>query len=181
MYYGNIPSWRAKDFPFLSQELFNGTSSNSTNFVVYNQSLILNDNFEIDHAALAQEGIPYLTPTYLGYLITTNMGMLATIVHMMLWNFDDLKAAWEWAYPSNLKRSFRPGWWKFWSELESPDERLARKINDPRLDPHYKLMLRNKYKEVPLYWWAAVLVTSWIVGIACLYVMKVCMRLSSNL
>jgi len=31
----------------------------------------LNDKFEIDHAALDVQGIPYLTPTYVAYILTT--------------------------------------------------------------------------------------------------------------
>ena len=170
VYYGNI--WRSYDFPFLSQELFN-TTSNTTNYVVYNQTLILNDKFEIDHAKLAQEGIPWLTGSYIAYLITTNMGLTATFTHMLMWNFDDIKAGWMWAAPSNLKKLLKASTWKFWADQETPDERYNRLQNDPRLDPHYKLMLRNRYVEVPLWWWAAVALGSWIVGVACLYVMKV--------
>lgn len=77
--------WRAKDFPFLSQDLFNGTSSNSSYYSVYNQSLILNPDFTINQAALDREGVPWMTPTYIGYLITSNMGLTATLVHMLLW------------------------------------------------------------------------------------------------
>ena len=56
VYYNNI--WEAKSMPFLSQELFNLTASNSTYFSVYNQSLILNDKFEIDFDALDIQGVP---------------------------------------------------------------------------------------------------------------------------
>lgn len=170
LYYCNM--WRAQDFPFLSQSLFNGTSSNGTNYYVYNQSLILDSNFEIDQVAFLREGIPWMTPTYIGYLITSNMGMTATLTHMLFWNWNDLKAGWSWAAPGNLMRLVRSDSWKFWQRKESPEERLARKENDPLLDPHYKLMLRNLYPEVPLWWWGAVLIASWVVGLVCLYVMK---------
>ena len=40
VYYGNL--WRSLDFPFLSQELFDG-ASNGTSYVVWNQSLVLNE------------------------------------------------------------------------------------------------------------------------------------------
>lgn len=169
LYYGNI--WNAQNFPFLAQELFNVTS-NSTNFVVYQQQNVLNDAFEVDPAKVATLGTPWLTASYLGYLITSNMGFTATFVHMLLWNFNDLKAGWAWAAPSKLAKLMNPSAWKFWSNQETPEERNARKQNDPTLDPHYKLMLRNLYVEVPLWWWGLVVVICWAVGLACLYVMK---------
>ena len=100
LYYGNM--WRAQDFPFLSQLLFDA-SSNSTNFVVYNQSAILDANNEINKAALQLQGIPWITPTYIGAIITTNMGFTATFIHMLLWNYDDIKSGWSFASMSNLK------------------------------------------------------------------------------
>jgi len=61
----------------------------------------------------------------------------------------------------------------FWRGTETAEERLTRKIDDPDLDPHYKLMLRNKYKEVPMWWWVGVMAVSWTVGIICLYSINV--------
>ena len=169
VYYGNI--WRSYDFPFLSQELLDG-SSNSTNYVVWDQSRVLNDKFEIDRAKLDAVGIPYLTGTYIVYLITSNMGLTATFTHMLLWNFDDIKAGWSWCSFSNLRKLMNPQTWKFWQNIESPEERFERRYNDPELDPHYKLMLKNGYKESPYWWWGLIVLVSWVVGCACLYVMK---------
>ena len=171
VYYNNI--WEAKSMPFLSQELFNLTASNTTYFSVYNQSLILNDKFEIDFDALEIQGVPYLTATYVAYILTTNMGLTATITYMLLWNWDDLKYAWAWAHPSSLRKIFAKDNLMFWRNQESPAERSARKQSDPNLDPHYKLMLRNGYKEVPLWWWAAILLGSWVVGLGCMYALEV--------
>lgn len=164
--------WDAQNFPFLSQSLFNATST-FTNYTIYDQTLILNDDFTINESKLAAEGVPYLTSSYIAYLITSNAGLTATLVHMLLWNWNDLKGAWSWAHPRNLSKLLDSKTWMFWRQTETPDERLARKIGDDNLDPHYKLMLRNKYKEVPLWWWAAVLIVSWVVGIVCLYSIKV--------
>ncbi|RFU31628.1 hypothetical protein B7463_g4723, partial [Scytalidium lignicola] len=169
LYYSN--TFRAQDFPFLAQELFDGTS-NGTVYNVYNQSQILNSNFEIDNDLLAAKGSPFLTASYIGYLITSNMGFTATFVHMLLWNFDDIKEGWLWLKPSNLKKFLQPGAWKFWQNQESPEARFERKQNDPKLDPHYKLMMSNLYKEVPLWWWGAVLVICWAVALGCLYALK---------
>ena len=169
LYYSN--TWRAQDFPFLAQQLLDG-SSNGTNFVRYNQTAILNEQFVVDPVQLAAQGAPWLTASYLGYLVTSNMGFTATFVHMLLWNFDDIKQGWQWARPSNLKTFLQPGAWRFWANQESPEDRNERMQNDQKLDPHYRLMMRNLYKEVPLWWWGAVLVICWVVALACLYSLK---------
>lgn len=88
---------------------------------------------------------------------------------MFLWNYEEIKAGWAWAKPSNLRKLFKPETYKFWQNIESPEARLARKQADPTLDPHYKLMLRNLYPESPHWWWGTVVIISWVVGIACLY------------
>ncbi|KAE9979298.1 hypothetical protein EG327_007069 [Venturia inaequalis] len=173
LYYSN--TFNSQSFPFMAQQLFDG-SSNSTNFVVYNQTSVLNSQFEVDQAKLAEVGLPWLTGSYLGYLITSNMGFTATFVHMLLWNFDDIKHGWSWAAPSNIKAFFvrvrQPGAWKFWQNQESPEELLIRLQNDPKIDPHYKVMLSNRYKEVPIWWWGCVLVVCWVVALVSLYVLK---------
>jgi hypothetical protein len=102
-------------------------------------------------------------------LITSNAGFTATFVHMLLWNYEEIKAGWAWAKPSNLRKLFMLKTYKFWQNQETPEARLARKEADPSLDPHYKLMLRNLYPEVPLWWWGAVVVISWALGLGCLY------------
>jgi hypothetical protein len=166
LYYSN--TFRSQDFPFMAQQLFDG-SSNGTVYTVYTQADILNSQFEIDAGLLAAKGTPFLTGSYLGYLISSNMGFTATFVHMLLWNFDDIKQGWMWLRPSYLKQFFQAGAWKFWKNQETPEARYERKQNDPKLDPHYKLMMSNLYREVPLWWWGAVLVICWAVGLGCLY------------
>lgn len=169
VYYKNV--WNSQNFPFLSQLLFYG-DSNSTNYHTYNQTLIMNEDFTINQDLLRQQGLPWLTGTYVCYLITSNMGLTATFTHMLLWNLDDIKAGWEWASPKKLKKWLQPSSWKFWANQETPEERLQRRLNDPKLDPHYKLMLRNLYQETPHWWWGAILVASFAVGLGCLYAMK---------
>ncbi|OJJ43612.1 hypothetical protein ASPZODRAFT_154463 [Penicilliopsis zonata CBS 506.65] len=169
VYYGNI--WRSMDFPFLSQLLFYG-DSNGTWFHEYNQTLILNSEYMVDAASLKQQGIPYLTGTYVVYLITSNMGLTATFTHMLLWNWEEMKVGWAWAHPQKLKKWLKPETYKFWANQETPEERLARRLNDDTLDPHYRLMLRNLYYDTPLWWWGAVLLLSFAVGLGCLYAMS---------
>ena len=165
LYYGNI--WRAQSFPFLSQLLFDG-SSNSTNYVSYNQAAIFNAHNEIDRTLLDQQGIPWMTPTYIAYLITTNMGISATFVHMLLWNYNDMKQGWSFATPSELKKLFRKDTWKFWQFVD-PEEQRAKDRANPDLDPHYKLLLDPAYKPVPQWWWGVVLVLSFVIGMICIY------------
>ncbi|KAJ5081067.1 OPT superfamily oligopeptide transporter [Penicillium angulare] len=169
VYYANI--FNSQNFPFLSQLLFYG-DSNSTYFHTYNQTAILNPDFTVNEDLLREQGIPWLTGTYIVYLITSNMGLTATFTHMLLWNFDDIKAGWAWASPSALKKWLKPETYKFWANEETPEQRLERKLNDDSLDPHYRLMLRNLYKECPQWWWGAVLLGSFVAGIACLYSIK---------
>ncbi|KAJ1023205.1 hypothetical protein NDA16_003358 [Ustilago loliicola] len=172
MYYGNV--FRGQDFPFLSQELFD-TRSNGTNAFIYNQTAIMTPEFIIDETALKAQGLPWITTTYLAYLITSNLGLTACFTHMMLWNYEDIKAGWLWASPSNIKKTFSdPNWFKFWHKRTAEEEAAwaQEKLDDERCDPHYKLMMKNGYKEAPLWWWGALLVISWAIGLICLYVMK---------
>ena len=169
VYYANI--FNSQNFPFLSQLLFYG-DSNSTYYHTYNQSAILNPDFTINETLLHEQGIPWLTGSYLCYLITSNMGLTATFTHMLLWNFDDIRAGWSWAAPSAMKKWFKLETFKFWANQETPEQRLERKLNDESLDPHYRLMLQNLYDECPQWWWGAVLIGSFVAGIVCLYSIK---------
>jgi OPT oligopeptide transporter protein len=169
IYYANV--WNSQNFPFLSQLLFY-SDSNSTFFHIYNQSLIMNPDFTINETALVEQGIPWLTGSYASTILTTNMGITAALTHMLLWNYDDIKAGWTWAAPSKLKRWLQPSAYKFWVKDETDEEYLARQLNDPNLDPHYRLMLRNGYRDVALWWWGAILISSFIVGLWCLYAMN---------
>lgn len=71
----------------MSQLLFD-PSSNFTNYVEYNLTTILNSDNTINDTAVVDAGIPYMTASYISYLITTNMGITAALVHMVLWNYD---------------------------------------------------------------------------------------------
>jgi len=167
IYYGNL--WDSQSFPFLSQLLYDGRVSNFSSYAEYNVSTILTANNEIDHAALAENGIPYLTGTYIAYLITTNMGSTATIAHMFLWNFNDIKAAWSWASPSSIKAFMSGSSWKFWQGGESKESYKLRVLADEDIDPHYKIMIRNDYDEVPNSWFFIVFVLSFCIGLGTLY------------
>jgi OPT family oligopeptide transporter len=164
IYYGNL--WESQNFPFLSQLLFDNTS-NFTNYSPYNLSLILDANNEIDTAAVIENGVPYLTGTYVGYLITTNMGITAALVHMLLWNYDDIKVGWSFLTLANLKKLLLPSTYMFWKGGISKEEQRLQIIENEEIDPHYKLMV--DYDEVPNWWFGLVLLFSFIVGLITLY------------
>ncbi|KAL6909302.1 OPT oligopeptide transporter domain-containing protein [Trichoderma evansii] len=170
IYYGNV--WRASDFPFLSQLLYDG-SSNSTNFVEYNLTTILNPDNTINDTLVANQGFPFLSGSYVIYLITTNLGITAAIVHMLLWNYADVKEGWGFLRLSNLRKLTNASTYKFWKHDSEYEKNLRQeKIASDEVDPHYKLMLQNGYAEVPNWWYGIVLVLSFVIGIATLYAIK---------
>ncbi|CAD0048357.1 unnamed protein product, partial [Aureobasidium pullulans] len=153
LYYGNL--WRAQD--------------NGTYYAEYNQTLILNSKMEIDQTLLDTVGPPYLTATYIGYLITSNMGFTATFVHMLLWNYEEIKAGWAWAKPSNLRKLFRLQTYKFWQNQETPEERLTRRSLIPTLIPTISLCFATCIQKYRPGGGGIVVVISWALGLGCLY------------
>ncbi|KAK4113429.1 OPT superfamily oligopeptide transporter [Canariomyces notabilis] len=166
LYYGNV--WESQNFPFMSQLLYDG-SSNSTNFVTYNLTQILTPEHTINSTAVEAAGVPHMTATYIAYLITTNMGITAALVHMLLWNYDDIKDGWSFLAPHNLKRVLDPSFWRFWEARESQEDYKRRVLADPDKDPHYKLMVQNGYREVQQWWYFGVLVVAFALGMGTLY------------
>ncbi|KAL5523449.1 hypothetical protein ACEPAG_7622 [Sanghuangporus baumii] len=161
VFYKNI--WQSRNFPFLSQELFyeNGT--------VYDQLLILNDNFEVDPTLLAEQGLPFYAGTWVVQLLVTNLGMAATFTHLLLWNRNDISAAWSWLTPSRLRQMWTNFDWKFWKHDDRAErERLYRETEgDKNIDPHYRETL--KYADAPNSWYLITLVLSSIVALVVIY------------
>jgi OPT family oligopeptide transporter len=165
LYYGNV--WNALSFPFLSQELFSQTS-NSSAFVVYNQSAILNAANELDPSTLETIGLPFFATTNASSLLTTNLGITATIIHILLWNGDIVGKTFKlpkWSTVNNFRSNM-----KFWEK--SPRGYGTERLDDEdeELDPHYKQMLA--YKEVPSWWYILILALSMIVALFCIYNFK---------
>lgn len=109
---------------------------------MYNQTLILDSNFEVDPTLLAEQGLPWYSSTWIVYLLTTNLGLAATFTHLLLWNKDDLRSAWSWASPRALKESWKTFDWKFWQNdgMRDADE-------NQELDPHYLEMLKVSHLQ----------------------------------
>jgi hypothetical protein len=139
VYYGNI--WESRKFPFLSQSLFTA-ASNGTNFEIFNQTAVLTSDYKVDPVLLAQQGLPYFTGTFAIFILATNLAITSTFSHLLLWNFDDMKTAWSFLRPSQLRKIFTIPFWTFWKESKA--------ISDNEVDihdPHYLLM--KAYKDAP--------------------------------
>ncbi|KAG2144821.1 OPT oligopeptide transporter protein-domain-containing protein [Suillus cothurnatus] len=155
VFYNNI--WESQNFPFLAQLLFyeNGT--------IYNQTLIMNSNYDVDLTLVAEQGLPFYAGSWIIYLMSTNLGLAATFTHLLLWNKDDLRAAWTWMNMETL-RSWRADFdWKFWKhsgKREVP-------VNPEDLDPHYREML--KYPDAPNSWYLLTLILSFTIGLVVIY------------
>jgi OPT family oligopeptide transporter len=154
VYYKNI--WESKNFPFLSQELFNLDGS------LYNQTLILNSNFEVDPTLLDEVGLPYYAGSWVVQLLTTNLGLGATFTHLLIWNFDDLVGAWSWLSPSGLKSMYRNFNWRFWK-----DDGMRNEDDIKETDPHYREML--KYPDAPNSWYMVTLFISILMSLVIIY------------
>ncbi|EIW85092.1 OPT oligopeptide transporter [Coniophora puteana RWD-64-598 SS2] len=154
IFYGNV--WQAQNFPFLSQLLFyeNGT--------IYNQSLILNANYEVDPTLLAEQGLPYYASTWVIELLVTNLGLAATITHLILWNRDDLRSAWSWMSVKGVQERWANFDWKFWRNDGMRDQK-----NTQDLDPHYVEML--KYPDAPDSWYYLTFLISFIIALVVIY------------
>lgn len=161
IFYANI--WRARDFPFLSQLLFS-PQSNSTQYVVFNQTAVLDASGHLDEAKLAQEGVPYMAATFAAYVLTQNLAITATITHLILYNWDDLKSSWSFLSLSTLKSLAKPSTWMFWKEDVPAEGSEAEK------DPHFQLM--SSYKDAPDWWYGMVFLAAGVVGLICIYEAK---------
>ncbi|KAF4340976.1 OPT superfamily oligopeptide transporter [Fusarium beomiforme] len=155
VYYGNI--WDSQKFPFLSQLLFSRDST-SSNYVIYNQTNILDDKNVLLPSALEEEGIPFFAGTYAMFLFTTNLAVSA-ISHLLLWNWEDIKMGYSFLSPSSLRRLFSPLSWSLRSNRDPG--------SDKEKDPHYRLMLA--YPECPSWWYILILLLSVIMGIIAIY------------
>ncbi|KAG2083003.1 OPT oligopeptide transporter protein-domain-containing protein [Suillus cothurnatus] len=146
VYYNNI--WKAQNFPFLSQLLFHENGS------LYDQTLILNSNYEVDPTLLAEQGVPYYSSTW---------GLGATFTHLLLWDRGDICSAWTWMSPSGIKNIWANFDWKFWQA----DGMRKQDVDDDDIDPHYKQML--KYPDAPNSWCFVVFLLSFVIALVVLY------------
>ncbi|KAI1003041.1 hypothetical protein K3495_g5166 [Podosphaera aphanis] len=164
LYYGNF--WDALKFPFLAQQLFSQNST-STSFQLYNQSKILDSNRELNTTALEIYGTPYFAATHASYLLTTNLGVGATLLHIFLWNRGDLEGFFGGLQISSLKK-FRLS--SLFRRQDSVNRRSLSATELAKLDPHYRQML--VYDEVPAAWYISILIISICLAMFCIYNLK---------
>lgn len=128
LYYGNIwGTGKSSNIPFMSQALFNQDGSE------YNQTLILTDG-KFDQAKFDTVGPAYFASTNTLSLITQNMAMGATTVHVFLFYWPEIKP-----FVMGL----------------NPWNKHVHIVHDE----HYEKM--KIYKKVPRWWFAALLAVSY--------------------
>jgi hypothetical protein len=139
--------------------LFTNTST-PHKYIPFNQTEILDHNYMVNDTLLAEKGIPYFTGTFVVYLISTNIAITATFVHILLYNYEDMKEAWAFLSWTSIKSFFSFSSWKSFQ--------LSSDSRDPNTtDPHMKLMLN--YKDTPNWWYGAVLILSICLGLIATY------------
>jgi len=80
---------------------------------------------------------PFYAGTWVVYLLTSNLALGATFTHLLIWNFDDLTAAWSWLAPSSLKLMYQNFNWRFWT-----GDGMRKQTDTGESDPHYREMLK---------------------------------------
>ena len=149
LYYSNL--WSALNFPFMAQELFfeNGT--------VYDQSAILDADNNLDKQAYEAVGQPYFAATWAFQLICNNAGTAAALVHTILWNGPEISAAIRSSYGNMVSAS----------PSSSPSSSMFSSDNRNKSDnsTNYHFDAMKIYKEVPLWWYLALLSLSVLISL----------------
>jgi hypothetical protein len=129
----------------------------SADGTIYNQTLILNDKFEVDPRLLAQQGLvchvvilnmmdrliyhclaqPFYAGTWVAQLLASNLGLGATFTHLLIWNYSDIMGVWSWMSPPGLRLMYQNFNWRFWT-----DDGMRKQTDSGELDPHYHEMLK---------------------------------------
>lgn len=156
LYYQN--AFDAQRFPFMSTTLFS-EKSNHTKYQQYNQTLILNDKYQVDDEKLAIYGLPRLTASHAFGMTAVNVAITATITHMIVWHWDDIKSALDILKP--FLKIFKPKQWDLKVWKHKPTEMTYEEAE--AIDPHYALM--QSYNDVPGWWFGSIWIFSAVVGL----------------
>lgn len=117
--------WRAKNFPFMAQDLFleNGT--------VYDQTQILNEKNQVDMGRLQAYGLPWFSTSNALSILCMNAGVSAAVVHTLLWNWNDIKFLFAWMNAEGVRKVWQRWDWKFWSKGTGNVEYFPGTDDDP--------------------------------------------------
>lgn len=161
VYWANL--WNAKTFPFMAQDLFTADGD------IYNQTLVLNDKNEVDEGLLAAYGLPWFATSNVLGMLCMNIAITAAIVHVLIWNWMDIREVFVWAHPTALKKWYAEaktdGRLKFWQKSS-----YVEKFPGTEGDPHFAAM--RAYKEAPSWWYTAILVIAFAIGMGLTYQQK---------
>ncbi|KAI8617587.1 OPT oligopeptide transporter protein-domain-containing protein [Chytriomyces sp. MP71] len=136
-YYGNI--WNSLNLPFMGQGIFTSTGD------IYNQSLILDSNNNLNVTAYENYGQPYFAGSWAMQLLFNNIGITAAVMHVAVWNSSEILEA--------IK--------KFRVQSDS----TSNNSDATRVDENIHFYMMAKYKEVPWWWYAALLVLAMVSGL----------------
>lgn len=156
VYYGNV--WRAKDFPFMSHLLYSEKST-SSDFIPHRQNKTFDLQAMLEPGVAGGLHLPFFAGTFAASLLTNSLYITSTIVHLLLWNWTDIRKVWEFMYPQNLHKLITLTFWTSNPEVVEH--------NEVDHNPHYQFM--RAYKECPNWWYAAVCTISVVIGLICIY------------
>lgn len=105
----------------------------------------MDKRYQVDEVLLKKQGLPWLSSSEAVAMTVTNIAITASLSHMVLWHWDDIKSAFELFTWKQFKVLFTPRQWnlKFWKHR---GKRISREEADA-IDPHYGLM--QAYDDVP--------------------------------
>jgi hypothetical protein len=164
-YYSGVFSGR--DLRFMSTALF-GQDGDS-----YDQTAILTSDNKLNSTALAEVGLPRYTTTFAISQLCYNLSLGATIVHILLYNWPELKRGTQ--CPNHRFN----GTLTLWSAFGGFDFlKSIHNIDDPHYNGPYdstrsaishssNATVMKKYREVPQWWYCTVFLISLGIGIGC--------------
>ncbi|KAJ3380904.1 hypothetical protein HDU84_005513 [Entophlyctis sp. JEL0112] len=129
LWYSN--TWNAQEYPWMAQGIYSPGGDS------YNQSAVLDANYNVNLTAVEEIGLPGLAASYALFLMGANMGLTAGLVHMVLYYREPLM--------NGLRSTF------------------SKKGESLNQDPYYLVV--QKYPEAPLWWYMVLLVLMFALGL----------------
>jgi hypothetical protein len=152
VYYYNV--WNGQSFPFLSQQLFYENGER------FNQTLILDENFRLDPAKLAEQGLPWFASSQVIAKIGHSLAIGATITHVFIWYGKDIIDVIRKYRVSDCLSYFCLALFTNWRPLQRGET----------YDPHLAKM--KVYPEVPVWWYLAMFAACFAMAMSTIYAAK---------